>query len=56
LRIKGAGECGITPAAAAVINALVDALRDHGIEDVAMPATPRRVWETIVEARKGKVQ
>jgi carbon-monoxide dehydrogenase large subunit len=56
LRVKGAGECGITPAAAAVINALVDALRDHGIEDVAMPATPDRVWKAIAEARKGLVQ
>jgi carbon-monoxide dehydrogenase large subunit len=51
LRVKGGGECGVTPAAAAIINALVDALTDLGIEHVEMPATPQRVWQTIREAQ-----
>ncbi|WP_043839053.1 xanthine dehydrogenase family protein molybdopterin-binding subunit [Muricoccus aerilatus] len=40
LRVKGGGEGGITPAAAAILNALADAT---GSEDIAMPATPARV-------------
>jgi carbon-monoxide dehydrogenase large subunit len=47
LRIKGGGEGGITPATAAVINALVDALSPYGIEHVEMPATPELVWRLI---------
>jgi aerobic carbon-monoxide dehydrogenase large subunit len=44
LRIKGGGEGGVVPATAAVINALCDAL---GVDDVAMPATPERVWRLL---------
>lgn len=51
LRIKGGGEGGITPATAAVINALVDALKPYGIENIDMPATPARVWASIQSAR-----
>jgi carbon-monoxide dehydrogenase large subunit len=47
LGIKGGGEGGITPAPAVVINALVDALRDFGIDHIEMPATPSRVWSAI---------
>ena len=50
LRIKGGGEGGITPATAAVINALVDALRPYGVDHVDMPATPARVWALIQSA------
>jgi carbon-monoxide dehydrogenase large subunit len=52
LGIKGAGEAGTIGAAPAVMNALVDALRRaYGIGHIDMPATPRRVWETIQAAR-----
>jgi carbon-monoxide dehydrogenase large subunit len=44
LRVKGGGEGGVVPATAAVINALCDAL---GIDDIAMPATPQRVWQVL---------
>ncbi|MBV8538470.1 MAG: xanthine dehydrogenase family protein molybdopterin-binding subunit [Alphaproteobacteria bacterium] len=53
LRVKGGGEGGITPATAVVINALVDALAEYGIEDVQMPATPHRVWTAVNQAIKG---
>jgi carbon-monoxide dehydrogenase large subunit len=52
LGIKGGGEGGITPAPAAVINALVDALKDFGIDHIDMPATPLRVWSAIEAARQ----
>jgi len=37
---KGGGEGGITPAAAAVINALAGALEGYSIDRIDMPATP----------------
>ncbi|MFT8243208.1 xanthine dehydrogenase family protein molybdopterin-binding subunit [Roseomonas sp. BN140053] len=51
LRVKGGGESGITPATAATINAVVDALAGLGVEHVEMPATPQRVWAAIAAAR-----
>src|SRR5258708_1903528 len=51
LGIKGGGEGGLTPAPAAVINALVDALKEFGIDHVDMPATPIRVWTAIEKAK-----
>jgi carbon-monoxide dehydrogenase large subunit len=53
LRVKGGGEAGITPALAAIMNAVVDALSVHGIEHMDMPATPARVWAAIAATRKG---
>jgi len=41
LGAKGCGEAGAIGAPAAIMNAVTDAL---GTEDVAMPATPERVW------------
>jgi aerobic carbon-monoxide dehydrogenase large subunit len=52
LRVKGGGEGGITPAHAAVINALVDALREYGVDHVDTPATPARVWAAIQAAKR----
>ncbi len=49
--IRPAGEGGTTPALAAVINAIVDALADLGVRHVEMPATPERVWRAIREAQ-----
>ena len=46
--VKGAGEAGAVGAPPAVINAIVDALhRRVGARHIDMPATPRRVWETL---------
>ena len=47
LGVKGGGEGGTTGAPPAVINAVVDALRDFGVRDVPMPATPERVWRAM---------
>ena len=51
LRVKGGGEAGITPALAVVMNAVMDALKDYGIEHIDMPATPQRIWSTIQAAK-----
>ena len=40
-----------TPALAAVVNAVVDALSDLGVEHVEMPTTPETVWRAIQRAR-----
>jgi len=47
LGIKAGGEGGTTPALAVIVNAAVDALRDYGIEDIAMPLTPQTIWTAI---------
>ncbi len=52
LGIKAAGEGATTPAPAAVVNAVVDALREHGVRDINMPVTPQNVWRAIREARQ----
>ena len=51
LGVKGAGEAGCVGAAAAVINAVVDALAVYGIDHIEMPATPARVWRAIQAAK-----
>jgi aerobic carbon-monoxide dehydrogenase large subunit len=49
--VKGVGETGAIASTAAVMNAVVDALTPFGITNLAMPATPERVWRAIEEAR-----
>jgi carbon-monoxide dehydrogenase large subunit len=44
LGVKGCGEAGAIGASAAVINAITDAI---GNNDLAMPASPDRVWHAI---------
>ena len=51
LGLRGGGEGGTTPALAAVINAIVDALAELGVEHLDMPATPDRVWQAMQNAR-----
>ncbi len=50
LGVKGAGEAGAIGAPPAVVNAIVDAVRHLGVDDVDMPCTPQRVWEAIQHA------
>ena len=49
--IRPGGEGGTTPALGLLINAIVDALKEFGVKDIAMPATPERVWRAIQEAK-----
>ncbi len=50
LGVKGGGESGTVGATAAVVNAIVNALADHGVSDIEMPATSERVWQAIQSA------
>jgi len=54
LGVRSGGEGGTTPALAAVINAIVDALSDLGVRHMEMPASPERVWRAVHAARAGK--
>ncbi|MDT4941744.1 MAG: aerobic carbon-monoxide dehydrogenase large subunit [Pseudonocardiales bacterium] len=47
LGVKGVGEAGTIASTPAVINAVVDAIRQFGVNDIRMPATPERVWRAI---------
>ena len=51
LGVKGVGEAGTIASTPAVVNAIIDALRPFGINDIEMPCTPERVWRAI-EASK----
>jgi carbon-monoxide dehydrogenase large subunit len=51
LGIKAGGEGGTTGAPAAVVSAIVDALRVYGIRNITMPATPFNIWKAIQEAK-----
>jgi aerobic carbon-monoxide dehydrogenase large subunit len=52
LGAKGCGEAGTIAAPAAVVSAVLDALRPLGVTDLVMPLTPQRVWAAIRGARK----
>ena len=54
LGVKGVGECGSNGPPGAIGNALVDALRDLGVEHVDPPYTPLRVWQAIRAAARGR--
>jgi carbon-monoxide dehydrogenase large subunit len=51
LGVKGIGEAGCVGAPPAVMNAILDALRPRGVVHLDMPATPRRVWEALQNAK-----
>ena len=51
LGVKGVGEAGTVGAMPAVMNAIMDALAPLGIRDIAMPASPPRIWAAIRAAR-----
>jgi len=44
LGVKGVGEAGTTAAIAAIMNAIADAIPDGRGIDIAMPATPDKIW------------
>ena len=53
LGAKGVGEAGTIASTPAVVNAVVDALRPQGVNDVRMPCSPERVWRALQEASGG---
>jgi carbon-monoxide dehydrogenase large subunit len=51
LGVKGCGEAGAIGSPPAVINAITDAI---GNNDLAMPATPERVWQALARVSTRK--
>jgi carbon-monoxide dehydrogenase large subunit len=47
LGVKGAGEAGAIGAPPALVNAVVDALAELGIEHLDMPLTPEVLWRAV---------
>ncbi len=48
LGVKGCGEAGaIGSPPAVMINAIVNALKDYGVDHIDMPATPAKVWNIV---------
>ena len=52
LGIKGIGEAGTIAAPPTVVNAVLDALHDLGVEHLDMPLTPSRIWQAVNNARQ----
>ncbi len=53
LGTKGVGEAGTIASTPAVVNAVLDAIRQFGVDDITMPCTPERVWKAIHTAQAG---
>jgi carbon-monoxide dehydrogenase large subunit len=53
LGTKGVGEAGTIASTPAVVNAVVDAVRHLGVNDIQMPCTPERVWKAVHDAGGG---
>jgi carbon-monoxide dehydrogenase large subunit len=52
LGVKGVGESGTVGPLPALMNAIRDALKPLGVDDIEMPATPARVWAAIDAAQR----
>jgi len=53
LGVKGVGESGAIPGAAAIANAIEDAVADSGITLCEVPVTPARLHALLARARAG---
>ncbi len=52
LGVKGVGEAGTIASTPAVVNAIVDALRPQGVDDIPMPCSPQNVWRALQAASR----
>jgi carbon-monoxide dehydrogenase large subunit len=51
LGVKGCGEAGCAGALTSIMNAVMDALAEHGIRHVDMPLTPASIWQALQDAK-----
>jgi carbon-monoxide dehydrogenase large subunit len=47
LGVKGIGEAGTIASTAAVVNAVIDALKPYGVKHLDPPLTPQKIWQAI---------
>ena len=52
LGVKGGGEAGTVGAMPALMNAIMNALSQVGVDHLDMPASPDRIWGAIQKAKK----
>ncbi len=52
LGVKGCGEAGCAGSLSTVVNAVIDALSECGVDHIDMPLTPERVWRAIRQSAK----
>ncbi len=50
LGVKGAGEAGAIGAPPALVNAVIEAVAEFGIDHLDMPLTPQRLWRALRDA------
>ncbi len=50
LGIRAGGEGGTVPALAVIGNAVMDALKDHGIRHIELPLTSAAIWQALHDA------
>ena len=55
LGVKGVGEAGCVPAAAAVVSAVENALSSYGVRIAEYPMTPGRLHQWIKDAEKSRI-
>ncbi len=56
LGVKGVGEAGCAGGLPCAMNAVLDALADHGVRHVDMPLTPFRIWQALQTAKSPRPQ
>jgi aerobic carbon-monoxide dehydrogenase large subunit len=56
LGVKGCGEAGCAGGLPCAMNAVLDALADHGVRHVDMPLTPFRIWQALQMAKSSHPQ
>ena len=54
LGVKGAGEAGAIGAPPALMNAVLDAVAELGIDQLDMPLTPEYLWRALRDAAAPK--
>ncbi|MDB5567835.1 MAG: putative carbon-monoxide dehydrogenase large subunit [Tardiphaga sp.] len=52
LGTKGCGEAGCAGSLSTIVNAVVDALSDYGVDHIDMPLTSERIWRAIQDGKK----
>jgi len=51
LGVKGCGEAGCAGALTCVMNAIADALSEHGVRHIDMPVTAEKVWQALAHTQ-----
>jgi aerobic carbon-monoxide dehydrogenase large subunit len=51
LGAKGCGEAGAIGAPAAIVSAVLEALRNVGVTDIQLPLTPERIWQAMQKTK-----